>query len=209
MSSIDNCPLCIITFRERSSDLKICRTQSTSCNRSSNEDQLVVMMDTGNYRIRKVDTNGIITTVAGDGGVGFSGDGVAATNTGLGFPYNMMVNSEGDLLIADSGDRALLIRDRALLIRDRALLIRDRALLIRDRAILIRDRAILIRDRAILIRDRAILIRDRAILIRDRAILIRDRAILIRDRAILIRDRAMLLRDRPLLIDRRAILLRH
>lgn len=60
--------------------------------------------DTSNQRIRKVGANGIITTVAGNGGVGFSGDDVAATNTGLGFPYNMMVDSEGDLLIADSGN---------------------------------------------------------------------------------------------------------
>ena len=42
--------------------------------------------DTGNSRIRKVDTNGIITTVAGGGSWMFSGDGGAATNAGLEYP---------------------------------------------------------------------------------------------------------------------------
>ena len=39
--------------------------------------------DWGNHRIRKVDTSGIISTVAGNGTAGFSGDGVAATSTRL------------------------------------------------------------------------------------------------------------------------------
>jgi DNA-binding beta-propeller fold protein YncE len=41
--------------------------------------------DTGNYRVRKV-SGGTITTVAGNGIAGFSGDGAAATNASLGGP---------------------------------------------------------------------------------------------------------------------------
>ena len=57
-----------------------------------------------NQRIRKVDTSGIITTVAGNGSSGFSGDGGAATNASLDGPYGVAVDSAGDLFIADAGD---------------------------------------------------------------------------------------------------------
>ena len=39
--------------------------------------------DNDNNRIRRVGTNGLITTVAGNGTAGFAGDGGAATNAGL------------------------------------------------------------------------------------------------------------------------------
>ena len=54
-----------------------------------------------NSRIRKVDTNGIITTVAGNGNYGFSGDGAAATNGSIRYPYGIAVDNAGDLFIAD------------------------------------------------------------------------------------------------------------
>jgi sugar lactone lactonase YvrE len=57
--------------------------------------------DTGNDRIRKVDTSGIITTVAGNGSYGFSGDGGAATNAGLAYPVGVAVDGAGNLFIAD------------------------------------------------------------------------------------------------------------
>jgi sugar lactone lactonase YvrE len=59
--------------------------------------------DTGNNRIRRVDTTtGIITTVAGNGTEGHSGDGGPATSSELYFPYGVAVDSYGNLLIADS-----------------------------------------------------------------------------------------------------------
>ncbi len=58
--------------------------------------------DSGNYRVRKVDTNNIITTVAGDGTNGFSGDGGLATNASLSGSLNISVDSIGNLFIADS-----------------------------------------------------------------------------------------------------------
>ena len=63
--------------------------------------------DNGNNRIRKVDTSGIITTVAGNGTAGYSGDGAFATNASLQFPDGVAVDSLGDLFIADTGNNLL------------------------------------------------------------------------------------------------------
>jgi sugar lactone lactonase YvrE len=61
--------------------------------------------DYGNNRIRKVDTNGIITTVAGNNNGGFSaGDGGYATNASLSWPEGVAVDASGNLFIADYGD---------------------------------------------------------------------------------------------------------
>ena len=56
--------------------------------------------DSGNNRIRKV-SNGVITTVAGDGTSGFSGDSGPATSAQLSIPIAVAVDSAGDLYIAD------------------------------------------------------------------------------------------------------------
>jgi len=58
--------------------------------------------DSGNTVIRKVATNGIITTVAGNGIPGYSGDGGAATNAALYWPGGLAVDSGGNLYIADT-----------------------------------------------------------------------------------------------------------
>ncbi len=57
--------------------------------------------DTNNQRIRKVDPSGTITTVAGDGNSGFSGDGGPATDARLNFPSAVYVDGSGNLYIAD------------------------------------------------------------------------------------------------------------
>ena len=57
--------------------------------------------DTGNNVIRKVDTNGFITTVAG-GGPDYPGDGGPATNASLVWPSGVAVDASGNLFIADS-----------------------------------------------------------------------------------------------------------
>ena len=58
--------------------------------------------DAGNNRIRKVDTNGIITTVVGNGGGGFLGDGGAATNATVYNPYGITCDGSGNFYIADA-----------------------------------------------------------------------------------------------------------
>ncbi|MBI6545704.1 MAG: IPT/TIG domain-containing protein [Cyanobacteria bacterium NC_groundwater_1444_Ag_S-0.65um_54_12] len=63
--------------------------------------------DTYNCRIRKVDTNGIITTVAGSGVWGYSGDGGPATNARLLLPRAAAVDGAGNLYIADTGNQVI------------------------------------------------------------------------------------------------------
>jgi trimeric autotransporter adhesin len=74
----------------------------------------VVMDDSGNFfiadyynqRIRMVNTNGIITTVAGDSVRGYSGDGGAATSAELYKPYGV-ATSLGNLYIVDQGSERI------------------------------------------------------------------------------------------------------
>jgi len=59
--------------------------------------------DTYNHRIRKVDgKTGIITTVAGTGSKGFSGDGGPATSARLRYPFNVFLDSAGNIYIVDT-----------------------------------------------------------------------------------------------------------
>ena len=59
--------------------------------------------DIANNRVRKV-SNGIITTVAGTGVAGFSGDGGAATAARLNQPWGIAIDSAGNLFIGDSAN---------------------------------------------------------------------------------------------------------
>ncbi len=60
--------------------------------------------DSQNHRIRKVDVNGIITTVAGNGARGFSGDNGPATAASFKEPVAVAVSSTGFLFVADTAD---------------------------------------------------------------------------------------------------------
>jgi uncharacterized protein (TIGR03437 family) len=67
----------------------------------------VYIADPGNNRVRKVNSNGVITTVAGVGGLGnsgFSGDGGPATADQLASPSGVALDSAGNIYIADSGN---------------------------------------------------------------------------------------------------------
>ncbi len=63
--------------------------------------------DRDNHCIRQVDTNGLITTVAGNGAQGYSGDGGAATNASLSYPSAVALDASGNLLIADTGNQRI------------------------------------------------------------------------------------------------------
>src|SRR5579859_6044781 len=60
--------------------------------------------DAFNNRIREVSASGIITTVAGNGTAGFSGDGGPAVSASLNSPEGVAVDAFGNLFIVDSGN---------------------------------------------------------------------------------------------------------
>jgi sugar lactone lactonase YvrE len=64
--------------------------------------EALYIADTSNHRIRRVSSDGMVTTVAGNGIGGFSGDGSAPTNASLKSPSGVAVDSAGNLYIADS-----------------------------------------------------------------------------------------------------------
>ena len=57
-----------------------------------------------NHRVRKVDSAGTLSTVAGDGTPGAGGDGGAATAAQLDKPFGVFVDAAGNGLIADEGN---------------------------------------------------------------------------------------------------------
>ncbi len=64
--------------------------------------------DDANQLIRKVSTNGIITTVAGTpGSSGFAGDGGPATSAQLAYPFGIALDSAGDMYIACVGSSTI------------------------------------------------------------------------------------------------------
>ncbi len=58
----------------------------------------------GSSCIRKVDTNGIISTVAGTATPGYNGDGIVATTAQLKYPFDIALDSFGNIYIADNGN---------------------------------------------------------------------------------------------------------
>jgi uncharacterized protein (TIGR03437 family) len=61
----------------------------------------VYIADTNNFRVRKVDPSGVIATVAGNGQVSNTKDGVAGTSTTLTSPWDAKVDAAGNLFIAE------------------------------------------------------------------------------------------------------------
>jgi len=65
----------------------------------------IYVADAGNNRVRKITAStGIITTVAGNGQAGFSGDGASAANATLNLPSDVALDGAGNLYIADAGN---------------------------------------------------------------------------------------------------------
>jgi sugar lactone lactonase YvrE len=65
----------------------------------------VLVADTKNQRVRRVDhTNGVLTTLAGNGRSGFGPDGTGATTAALNHPRSVAVDPSGAIVLTDTGN---------------------------------------------------------------------------------------------------------
>ncbi|MGD0580840.1 MAG: S8 family serine peptidase, partial [Bryobacteraceae bacterium] len=64
----------------------------------------VYIADAGDNRVRKVGPNGVISTIAGNGSAGYSGDGGPASGASLNDPRGVAVDAAGNVYIADMGN---------------------------------------------------------------------------------------------------------
>jgi uncharacterized protein (TIGR03437 family) len=64
----------------------------------------VYLTDTTNNLVRKVSAANVISTIAGNGKPGFSGDGGSATQASLNLPFQVAVDNAGNVFIADFGN---------------------------------------------------------------------------------------------------------
>ena len=67
----------------------------------------VYIADWGNNRIRKVNSNGIISTFTGNGNQGYLGDGSAAISAEINHPYNITIDRAGNTYIDDNGNNVI------------------------------------------------------------------------------------------------------
>src|SRR4051794_19941402 len=65
----------------------------------------ILIAEMGERRIRRIDPDGTISTIAGDSGSGYDGDDKPATQASLTKPTGLAVTRAGDVLIADQGDQ--------------------------------------------------------------------------------------------------------
>ena len=70
--------------------------------------------DANNSRIRKVTTDGNIFTIAGNGNIGYNGDGGSATSAALNFPRGVAVGSDGKVYVADTLNSAIRVLTAAV-----------------------------------------------------------------------------------------------
>jgi sugar lactone lactonase YvrE len=73
-----------------------------------NNDQKLFFLDAGNNRVRQIDlTTGIIFTVAGNGQTGYQGDNGLGVSASFNTPTGLAVDGEGNLYIADTGNKCI------------------------------------------------------------------------------------------------------
>jgi sugar lactone lactonase YvrE len=64
----------------------------------------VYIADQGNDRVREIDRSGIITTFAGNGVFGYTGDGGSPTDAAFMYPAGMVFSASGNMYVVDNGN---------------------------------------------------------------------------------------------------------
>lgn len=73
-------------------------------------DDALFVADTGNHRVRRLDlATGEVTTLAGDGTPGYAGDGGPAIVGKLREPTGLVVDDDGSIYVADSGNHVVRV----------------------------------------------------------------------------------------------------
>ena len=82
----------------------------------SSSDQVYISEDYG-QRIRRIDRNGMISTIAGTGELGFNGDDRLAVSAMLNYPYGVFVTEDEEVIFCDFGNYRVRKIDRRGMIR--------------------------------------------------------------------------------------------
>ena len=67
----------------------------------------IIFADAGNNRVRKINTAGIISTIAGNGTQGYSGDHGPAIDASMNVPWGVVYDTAGNLYISDRGNNVI------------------------------------------------------------------------------------------------------
>lgn len=76
----------------------------------------LIIADSANHRVRRVEADGTLTTIAGSGNQGYDGDGGSAREASLNFPEGLAVSDDGSLYIGDEFNHSVRLVDPAGLI---------------------------------------------------------------------------------------------
>ncbi len=109
ISTIAGDPLDFYSFRDG-----VPATESSLANPSGvavDGDGNVYIAESSGHRIRKVDTTGLISTFAGDGAAGSTGDGGPAGLARLNAPQDVVYGPSGRLYVSDSGNHKIRVID--------------------------------------------------------------------------------------------------
>lgn len=80
---------------------------------AADEDGNLFVAEPANHRVRRVDPEGFVTTFAGTGASGFTGNDLPAARARLARPYDVEVGPHGRVYIADAGNAQLRVVDNA------------------------------------------------------------------------------------------------